>query len=74
MSYIEYRYPTEDTVMIDRRTIITAALAAIAGPVAARSAMAQGAVSRITAYAFAFPALAGAISGWPNMPAGRSWS
>lgn len=45
--------------MIDRRTIITAALAAIAGPVSARSAMAQGAVSRITAYAFSFPALAG---------------
>jgi glutathione peroxidase len=50
-------YLTEDTVMIDRRTIITAALAAITGPVAARSAMAQ--VSRITAYAFSFPALAG---------------
>src|SRR5260221_14437529 len=45
--------------MIDRRTIITAALAAIASPVASRSAMAQGAVSRITAYAFSFPALAG---------------
>ena len=43
--------------MIDRRTIISAALAAIAGPVSARSAMAQ--VSRITAYAFSFPALAG---------------
>lgn len=45
--------------MIDRRTIITAALAAIAGPVSPRSAMAQAAVSRITAYAFSFPALAG---------------
>jgi glutathione peroxidase len=45
--------------MIDRRTIITAALAAIAAPVSARSAMAQAAVSRITAYAFSFPALAG---------------
>jgi glutathione peroxidase len=45
--------------MIDRRTIITAALAAIAGPVSSRSAMAQGTVSRITAYAFSFPALTG---------------
>src|SRR4030081_974659 len=44
--------------MIDRRTIIAAALAAIAGPVSTRSASAQ-AVSRITAYAFSFPALAG---------------
>jgi glutathione peroxidase len=45
--------------MIDRRTIITAALAAIASPVSSRSAMAQGTVSRITAYAFSFPALTG---------------
>jgi glutathione peroxidase len=59
MGYIGYRHLTEDSVMINRRTIITAALAAIAGPVSARSAMAQGAVSRITAYAFSFPALTG---------------
>ena len=45
--------------MIDRRTILTAALAAIAGPASTRSALAQAAVSRITAYAFSFPALAG---------------
>ncbi len=45
--------------MIDRRTMITAALAAIASPVTARTAPAQGAMSRITAYAFSFPALAG---------------
>jgi glutathione peroxidase len=45
--------------MIDRRTIIAAALAAIAGPISTRSALAQAAVSRITAYAFSFPALAG---------------
>jgi glutathione peroxidase len=45
--------------MIDRRTILTAALAAIAGPVSTRSAQAQPAMSRITAYAFSFPALAG---------------
>ena len=45
--------------MIDRRTIITTALAVIAGPVSAQTALAQGAMSRITAYAFSFPALAG---------------
>src|SRR5713226_8332427 len=45
--------------MIDRRTMITAALAAIASPLSARTALAQGAMSRITAYAFSFPALAG---------------
>jgi glutathione peroxidase len=45
--------------MIDRRTILTAALAAIAGPVSTRTARAQAAMSRITAYAFSFPALAG---------------
>jgi glutathione peroxidase len=46
--------------MIDRRTIITAALAAIAAPTSPRSVLAQGAMSRITAYAFWFPGLAGA--------------
>ncbi len=45
--------------MIDRRTVITAALAAIAAPVSTRTALAQAAMSRITAYAFSFPALAG---------------
>jgi glutathione peroxidase len=45
--------------MIHRRTIIASALAAIAGPVATRTALAQAAMSRITAYAFSFPALAG---------------
>ena len=45
--------------MIDRRTIITASLAALAGPVATRAAFAQPAMSRITAYAFSFPALEG---------------
>jgi glutathione peroxidase len=45
--------------MIDRRTMLTAALAAIAGPVPTRTVMAQAAMSRITAYAFSFPALAG---------------
>ena len=45
--------------MIDRRIIITAALAAIAGAASTRTALAQAAMSRITAYAFPFPALAG---------------
>src|SRR6202171_1396293 len=45
--------------MIKRRAIITAALAAIASPASTRTALAQAAMSRITAYAFAFPALAG---------------
>jgi len=45
--------------MIDRRIIITAALAAIAGRASTRAALAQAAMSRITAYAFSFPALAG---------------
>jgi glutathione peroxidase len=45
--------------MLDRRTIMTAALAAIAGPIWARTARAEPAMSRITAYAFSFPALAG---------------
>jgi glutathione peroxidase len=47
--------------MIDRRTVIAAAaaLAAMANPAATRMALAQAAVSRITAYAFSFAALAG---------------
>src|SRR6201996_2964046 len=45
--------------MIDRRALVTAALAVLAGPVSTRSVLAQAAVSRITAYAFSFPALAG---------------
>ncbi len=40
--------------MIDRRTMIATTLAVVAAPLAAR---AQGQVSRITAYAFSFPAL-----------------
>jgi glutathione peroxidase len=43
--------------MIDRRTIVTATLAAIATPAVTRRAMAEAAMSRITAYAFSFPAL-----------------
>ena len=45
--------------MMNRRTIITAALASIAGAVSTRTALAQAAMSRITAYAFSFPALQG---------------
>ncbi len=46
--------------MINRRMIFSAALAAISGPVLTRTALAQAAMSRITAYAFSFPALEGA--------------
>jgi glutathione peroxidase len=42
--------------MIGRRTLMTTALAAIAGP---RIALAQTPMSRITAYGFSFPALGG---------------
>jgi glutathione peroxidase len=42
--------------MIDRRTMIAATLAAATAPLTAR---AEGQVSRITAYAFSFPALEG---------------
>jgi glutathione peroxidase len=45
--------------MIDRRTIMTAALAAIVAPASTRTASAQAPVSRITAYSFSFPALDG---------------
>jgi glutathione peroxidase len=45
--------------MIDRRTILSAALAAAAGPLATCAASAQAAMSRITAYAFSFRALDG---------------
>jgi glutathione peroxidase len=45
--------------MIDRRTMLTAALAAVAGAATTRTAPAQPAISRITAYALSFPALAG---------------
>jgi glutathione peroxidase len=45
--------------MIDRRTILTAALAVAAGPLATRAARAQAAMSRITAYAFSFRGLDG---------------
>jgi glutathione peroxidase len=45
--------------VIDRRTVMTAALAAIAASASARTALAQAAMSRITAYAFSFPALVG---------------
>src|ERR1700704_4019602 len=45
--------------MMDRRTMITAALAAIAGSTSTRTVLAEPAMSRITAYAFSFPALAG---------------
>src|SRR6195952_107120 len=45
--------------MIGRRAIITAALGANASPASTQTALAQAAMSRISAYAFSFPALAG---------------
>ncbi len=45
--------------MFDRRTMIAGLLTAMAGPAATSTAHAQGAMSRITAYAFSFPALSG---------------
>ena len=45
--------------MINRRAIVTAALAAIASPPLSRRVFAQTAMSRITAYAFSFQALDG---------------
>jgi glutathione peroxidase len=45
--------------MIDRRKILTVALTAMASPAATRTVQAQAAMSRITAYAFSFPALGG---------------
>ena len=45
--------------MIDRRTLVTAALVEMASAASTRSVLAQAAVNRITAYAFSFPALAG---------------
>jgi glutathione peroxidase len=45
--------------MIARRTFVAAALAAVATPASTRTVVAQAAMSRITAYAFSFPALAG---------------
>jgi glutathione peroxidase len=45
--------------MMNRRTIIASALAMIAAPASMRTARAQAGMSRITAYAFSFPALAG---------------
>src|ERR1700730_6916352 len=45
--------------MMDCRAMITAALAALAGSASTRTVLAEPAMSRITAYAFSFPALAG---------------
>jgi glutathione peroxidase len=45
--------------MIDRRVFLTAVLAAIAGRISTRAVRAQVAMSRITAFAFSFPALGG---------------
>jgi len=49
----------EGMTMIDRRTFVAAALVAVAEPSCSRTARAQSAVSKMTAYAFSFPALTG---------------
>jgi glutathione peroxidase len=51
--------PQARLAMIDRRTVMTAALTAFAGVASARIAQAQAGMSRITAYAFSFGGLAG---------------
>jgi glutathione peroxidase len=43
--------------MMNRRTIIASALAAITAPASTRTVQAQVGMSRVTAYAFSFPAL-----------------
>jgi len=45
--------------MMDRRSLMTAALATIAAVTSNRQSLAQVGMSRITAYAFSFPGLAG---------------
>ena len=45
--------------MINRRAILTAAMAAAAAAASTRTALAQAAMSRVKAYAFSFPALSG---------------
>jgi glutathione peroxidase len=49
----------DGVTMIDRRTIMMAALAAVAAQDSPRTASAQAPVSRINAYGFSFPALEG---------------
>jgi glutathione peroxidase len=49
----------DGVTMIDRRTVMTAALAAITAPASVRIALAQTSMSRITAYGFSFPGLDG---------------
>src|SRR5258708_15157785 len=54
-----HRSPSRGVAMIDRRAFVAAALVAVADPSCSRTARADAAMSRITAYAFSFPALAG---------------
>jgi len=56
--YLE-RHGLRERIMIDRRSVITAIAAGAALPFAARSAFAQAAMSRMTAYGFSFPGLKG---------------
>ncbi len=45
--------------MFDRRTLLASSLAALTIPLQPRATLAQAAMTRVTAYAFSFPALAG---------------
>src|SRR5437879_13630438 len=45
--------------MIERRSMVTGAMTALVGMAFSRNARAQAGMSRITAYAFSFPGLAG---------------
>jgi glutathione peroxidase len=55
-------FQSEEMSMIDRRQITMAALAGITAAASPRIALAESAMSRITAYGFTFPALAGGDS------------
>jgi glutathione peroxidase len=57
--------------MMNRRTMFTAALAAAAAPLVTQAARAQAGMSRITVYAFSFPASTVALSVSPTTPAVR---
>ena len=56
---LELIAPQARLAMIDRRTMMTAALSTVAGIASIRMARAQAGMSRITAYGFSFAGLAG---------------
>ena len=60
---LELIAPQARLAMIDRRTIVTAALSTVAGIASIRMARAQAGMSRITAYGFSFAGLAPQYAG-----------